>query len=311
MKKPLIIFDTDMDTDCDDAGALGLILEYVRAGWAELLGVIADAPDVWVAGCCDAICRWYGFPRPVGAVYAADYSESPRFSDYRAHRASMTEDRFYNRILAAGKRDTDYPRAAELYRRLLAQAEDESVTVVCVGFLTALAELFATGSDSISPLSGIDLFRQKVRTVVTMGNAQFPVHSGSNFNYKMDTPGAHQVFAQCPVPMSLCPEGTQVITGYSFPRHFTPEHPLRIAYRAFVGQEGVGRSSWDLITALYALEPELECFQRTCHGTVRFALNQSTCWEADGPRQDGLLSLAISNREMAEFLEERLIHGIS
>ena len=28
--QPVIIFDTDMDTDCDDAGALAILLEYAK-----------------------------------------------------------------------------------------------------------------------------------------------------------------------------------------------------------------------------------------------------------------------------------------
>ena len=39
-KKPLILFDTDMDTDYDDAGALALLLEYVKKGKADLLGLL-------------------------------------------------------------------------------------------------------------------------------------------------------------------------------------------------------------------------------------------------------------------------------
>ena len=38
MNTPLIIFDTDMDTDCDDAGALAILYEYVKRQKAELLG---------------------------------------------------------------------------------------------------------------------------------------------------------------------------------------------------------------------------------------------------------------------------------
>ena len=44
MERPIILFDTDMESDCDDAGALALLLNACRAGEAQLLGVIADAP---------------------------------------------------------------------------------------------------------------------------------------------------------------------------------------------------------------------------------------------------------------------------
>lgn len=308
MEKPLIIFDTDMDTDCDDAGALGLILEYVKAGKAELLGVIADAPDRHVAGCCDAICRWYGLPRPVGAVRAKKYAQDPRFEAYRQHRARMSWDRFYNEPLAArvGKTDEDYPDAACAYRQLLAGAEDGSVTVVCVGFLTALAELLCSQGDDLSPLTGAELMAKKVNRVVSMGNAQYPLFPKNNFNYNMDAVGARTFFEKCPVPVYICPEGTKVITGYRFPEVFSEDHPLRMAYKAFVGKEGVGRSSWDLITSLYALEPESPLFVRSFYGTACYESPERGWWISDGKRKDCLLTLAVSNEEMALLLEEKL-----
>ena len=43
-RKPWILFDTDMDSDCDDAGALAMLLHAHKAGRIELAAVIADAP---------------------------------------------------------------------------------------------------------------------------------------------------------------------------------------------------------------------------------------------------------------------------
>ena len=59
MDKPCILFDTDMESDCDDAGALALLLYACRAGEAQLLGVIADAPGACVAPCCELFRRHY------------------------------------------------------------------------------------------------------------------------------------------------------------------------------------------------------------------------------------------------------------
>ena len=39
-KMPLIIYDTDMDTDCDDVGALAMILEYQRVFRADVRGLL-------------------------------------------------------------------------------------------------------------------------------------------------------------------------------------------------------------------------------------------------------------------------------
>ena len=151
MERPIILFDTDMESDCDDAGALALLLNACRAGEAQLLGVIADAPGTCVAPCCEAFLRHYGVSAPIGAVRAAEYAQSPRFAAYRAHCAAMPPRMFYNRTLAAqvGRTDADYEDAARAYRRMLVSAGDGSVTLVCVGFLTALAALLLTGPDDL------------------------------------------------------------------------------------------------------------------------------------------------------------------
>ena len=72
MEKPLIIFDTDMDTDCDDAGALAVLLNAHKRGDCTLLGIIGDAPTAAVAPCCEVLCDAYGVTVPIGTVYEID-----------------------------------------------------------------------------------------------------------------------------------------------------------------------------------------------------------------------------------------------
>ena len=141
-EKQHIIFDTDMDTDCDDAGAFAMLLEAHSAGKAELIGVIADSICRYAAPCCDAMAQYYEVTVPVGTVYSDDYMDSEadiaRFSAYRKHSAKcQSTGKAYNRLLAdkSGKVDRDFPAASETYRKLLAKAKDSSVTILCVGFL--------------------------------------------------------------------------------------------------------------------------------------------------------------------------------
>ena len=70
MKSKKIIFDTDIGWDCDDAGALALIHSLCNKGEAELLAVTATYYHRYVAGCIDAINRFYGRIVPVGVNYA-------------------------------------------------------------------------------------------------------------------------------------------------------------------------------------------------------------------------------------------------
>lgn len=302
--RPAIIFDTDMDTDCDDTGALVMLLNAARRGEIELPGIIADAPVKEAAPCCEAFCRYYGVDVPVGAVYEKDYADDPRFADYRAHRLKLQPQQYYNRTLAqtVGRTDEEYPQAARLYRQLLAQAADGSVTIVCVGFLTALGELLQTQADDISPLSGVELVRRKVQRVVSMGELPAEGDRLTSFNYYMDLKGTETVFETCPVPICVSPVGTRVITGAHLTDALPEEHPLRIAYENWNGPRK-GRSSWDLVAVLQAMQPGNPWQRLEPIGMVRVNAAQQRMWrEAEGWRQDMLVVSCISDEEMAELL---------
>ena len=62
-----IILDTDMDSDCDDAGALALLHVLADHGEAKILAVAASSLYRWSVPCIEAINRYYGRPDlPIG-----------------------------------------------------------------------------------------------------------------------------------------------------------------------------------------------------------------------------------------------------
>ena len=69
-----IILDTDIDTDCDDVGALAMLHALADNGEADILGVICNIPSQWCAPCVEAINHYYGRPEiPIGAIHADDF----------------------------------------------------------------------------------------------------------------------------------------------------------------------------------------------------------------------------------------------
>ena len=66
-----IIFDTDMGSDCDDAGALALLHAYADMGNVEIIGCIYSSGVIpFGAGIVEAINTYYGRPEiPIGANY--------------------------------------------------------------------------------------------------------------------------------------------------------------------------------------------------------------------------------------------------
>ena len=260
-EKQLIIFDTDMDTDCDDVGALAMLLEAHKAQKIQLLSIISDSVCKYAAPCCEWIAKYYGVNVSVGTVYADDYLDSEenrrRFERYRRYSKHCDEiGRSYNRIFAEelGKLDKSYSSAKRIYRETLAKAEDGSVTVLCVGMLTGVYEALASEADEISSLSGKELFARKVKRVITMGNP----NCVNDFNWGMDAVATEGFFKLCPSPIYISPNGEDVITGAHLTVSLDKMHPLRRAYEIWLGKKNMGRSSWDLIATLYAINPYSE-----------------------------------------------------
>ncbi|MBQ6148724.1 MAG: nucleoside hydrolase [Oscillospiraceae bacterium] len=310
--KPVIIFDTDMDTDCDDAGALAILLEYAKKDKADVAAIVTDCPDKYAPTACELICNWYGYRPMIGTIYDDEFPETDtdRYVRYRAHRKTLPEDIYYNRTTSRllGKTDADYPSSVEVYRKTLSSAADHSVIVLAVGFMTAIEQLWRSPADSFSDLDGFELFRKKVAFVVSMGDATYPSSDNYNFNYNMDREGAKVFFDRCPCPVYVSPDGMDVITGSSFSQFLSPGHPLRMIYEIYNQGPNRGRMSWDLIALLFALEPSSPLFKLESHGTVRY---DDSCnvvyWEENGPRKDYQVTSTIPSTEMAGLLDKIML----
>jgi len=57
-----VLLDTDMDSDCDDAGALAILHTLADRGEAEILTTMVSSRQRWPAPCVAAINAWHGRP---------------------------------------------------------------------------------------------------------------------------------------------------------------------------------------------------------------------------------------------------------
>ena len=73
--------------------------------------------------------------------------------------------------------------ALTVLRSSLAAAEDSSVAVVSLGFMTNIASLLSSPPDQISPLTGRQLVEQKVSSVFIMGGVYPATDIFSEFNF--------------------------------------------------------------------------------------------------------------------------------
>ncbi len=311
ISKPIIIFDTDMDTDCDDVGALAMLLTAHASKRIELLGIVTDSVSKYAAPFCEVMTRYYKTELPIGAIYDGDYKDTDfniaRFEAYRSlSNRHLNSERGYNRVLSEKikKTDADYPSAVSVYRALLSKAEDNSVTVLCVGMLTAVAEALATSPDAISPHSGVELFRQKVKCVITMGAPEI----ANDFNWGMDAYATERFFDLCPVPVFISPEGEKIITGGHLTAKLEDTHPLRRAYEIWLGKESCGRSSWDLIATLYAISPDTPYLSQSDLGVCRYSAKEKRSYVSKSKSaRCKLLRTSCECELMAKILNECML----
>ena len=174
-EKPVnLIFDTDMAPDYDDVGALALLHALADSGEVNILATISSNKCATAVPCIDVINTYFGRPDiPIGAVRGEAADRTTWHSGLR-----WTEElpmKYPHRILTTA----DSEDALKLYRRALAQQSDQSVTIVTVGFFSNLQNLLLSELDEISPLSGKELIKKKVKQLVSMAGS-FP--KGREFN---------------------------------------------------------------------------------------------------------------------------------
>ena len=269
MEAKKIIFDTDIGWDCDDAGALALIHSLCNKGEAELLAVTGTTYNKYIAGCIDAINRFYGRTAPVGVNYSrhSSFIDEEHPADVYAGYAKPICLEFPNSYKEGGAEDS-----VRVMRRTLANEADNSVTIVATGTLSCLAQLVKSEADDISELSGAELIVKKVERTVVMGGRfkdtwPMPIlergvggvivgELNAEYNIKGDIKGAQTVCDNWPGELVFASYelGNYCITLKNIQYDEKAPNPVAYAYKLF--GFGDGRESWDLTAALYGIRPD-------------------------------------------------------
>lgn len=310
-----IILDTDIDTDCDDAGALAVLHALQSQKLATLLGVVCSIPHSCCAVTVQAINAAYGrVDIPVGLVRVPDWAASPRYEAYRRHR-ERSRATLYNEIIAgqvdAPARSHVFPEAVSLYRELLAAAPDGSVTICAIGTMSALAQLLDSKADSHSPLTGVELVRRKVLRLVAMALADYP--SGSDkFNWSMDLVAAGKVLSEWPTELIVSSPGADILTGARLMASIPASHPVNLAYRTFLRDATANRPSWDQVAVLYGVLGDSDMLV-TKRGMgleldVQTGAHQWRSGFSGTPR--GYVQLSIESNELATRIEDLMIESV-
>ena len=221
MAQPKIIFDTDIGGDADDLGAVAMLHNYVSRGDCELLAIMLWTTDLYAVPAVDALNRYYNHPDiPIGT------RKDPTSTNEENHN-KIIADNFPNKLTY-----DDVPDAVELYRKILASADDKSITIITVGPLMNIKNLLQSKADKYSTLSGLELINKKVREFVIMGGQHPKGDNEWNFNGGM--PGVTKyvlnTLLDVPVVFTGYEIGVRIKTGATF-NNIDKETPL---YKGFM-----------------------------------------------------------------------------
>lgn len=252
-----IIFETDIGNDVDDAMALDMLYKYMDAGEIDLLGIMINKEGVYSPEFVDIMNTWYGYPEiPIGIIYnGADCeNDATNYAKCVSLMKKGGSEPLFRRSL---KDYSQLPEAHLLYRKLLAQQPDSSVTIVSVGFSTNLSRLLDTPADDFSPLTGKELVAKKVKLLCTMAGC-FNNPDLHEYNIVKDIPAARKVFAEWPTLVVTSPFEVGIAINYpatSIENDFkwAPEHPMIEAYKCYL-EMPYDRPTWDLTSVLYSVE---------------------------------------------------------
>jgi inosine-uridine nucleoside N-ribohydrolase len=294
-----ILLDTDMLTDCDDAGAMATLHALTDRGEAKILGVAVNGVDSHGlhGAVVSAINHYFGRPDiPIGV--------SPRTAEQTPAKLSTYSPAIFEAYPHDGLRDSERPDAVDLYRRLLGDAADRSVTIVSIGFLSNLADLLADEADR-------ELVARKVRGITIMGGA-YPAGKEYNFQFAGTGPTTKAVIAAWPdrVPMTFVGYelGELVVTGKGYAN--TPDSPMRRAYQLAYDSIHQGRPSWDQVAVFHAvrgLHHDGHTWFRAIHGQNGIADDGSNVWTTDPASPHAYLELEASSSDLAAEIEALMV----
>ncbi len=294
-----ILLDTDMLTDCDDAGALAMLHALADLGEAEILGVALNGIDSHGlhSAVVSAINTYFGRPDlPIGV--------SPRSAEQTPTKPSSYSTAIFEDYPHDGLRDAERPDAVALYRRLLAEADDASVTIVSIGFLSNIADLLAqTG--------GRDLVAKKVRAITIMGGA-YP--SGREYNFEFQQTGSTTQACleawpdSVPITFIGYELGEQIITGKSYAH--CPDSPMRRAYQLAYDSINRGRPSWDQVAVFHGVrgcQHQGRDLLRAVNGRNHISEDGLNTWEMDAAAPHAYLELNSPPEDLASAIEALMI----
>jgi pyrimidine-specific ribonucleoside hydrolase len=296
-----IIFDTDLGPDYDDVGALAILHAMADSGKVEILATVSSNKNDLVAPSINVLNTYFGRGElPIGA---------PKTEGVNLGSGQHWADSIIAKYPHSVRSTADVPDAVGIYRKILSNQADRSVTIVTVGFLTNLNNLLKSQPDSVSPLTGKELVIKKVKRLVSMAG-RFP--EGKEFNIQMDSTASQFVYENWPgeVIFTGFEIGNAIHTGLKLVQSNIKNSPVKDVFRISIPlseEDRSGRMSWDE-TAVLIGAYGTDGFFDTVHGRIIVNPDGSNKWENNSEGKQMYVKQKMPVPQISDFIESRMMH---
>ena len=272
-KKPVqMILDSDFGSSTDDLFALMMLNHYMDDGLVDLKGIVVDREGEKNAALVDIFNTYYGHPEvPIGLE--RNGVKNPRcFIPYNG--ICDLKDEQGQPLFRRSVDTSKCPEGYKLYRQLLSQADDKSIVVVAIGFATTLAQLFESGADEYSPLSGVELFGKKVKSVYIQSGRFEAGDSLSGYNMRAASRQSAVFYDRLPKDVDLIMSPSNVGDQIDYlPKDvlvdlsYTEINPIKAVYTHYTCD--TGQRMWDTNCLVQAVLGDAE-YNLSPRGWVTF-----------------------------------------
>lgn len=243
-----MILDSDFGSSTDDLFALMMLHHYIDEGKVDLRGIVVDREGERNAAVVDVFNTYYGHP-DIPVALERNGVKNPRCFIPYSGIVDFTDAEgkpLFKRSFDASR----CPDGYKLYRRLLSQAEDNSIVVVAIGFATTLAQLFQSKADEYSALDGMELFSKKVKAVYIQSGRFESGDSLSGYNMRAASKQSAIFYGNFPknVGLYMSPSNVGDMMNYQ-PKDvlvdlsYTEKNPIKSVYTNYTCE--TGQRMWD------------------------------------------------------------------
>ena len=231
------ILGSDWGEDSDDCVAVRILARAHKNKEINLLGIGINTLTEYSAPSLYRFLEKEGTMCEIGVD--KDCPHEIQYVTYQKRLAKETD-----------KTNDDFENAVRLYRKLIAECEGQ-VEILEIGFLQVICGALMSEADDISPKTGLELFKEKVKKIWIMGGKwdAFPGYEYNLCKYQFAKDASHMFVTNCPCPITFLgwEIGSRLITGDKL----SDDDFLHLALDDH--GSGSGRESWDPMLAVLAL----------------------------------------------------------